>query len=330
MNKYTQLNENERTLIDHLFNIENLSISKIAQKLNRNKSTISREIKRNTIDGIYSFSFAHKKYKCRQWHKHMFYLEKYLDFTEYFKIWFDKRYHGVKATINKIKTSVLNIKIPSFKQVYNWIKSGRWIIKPCDRLRSKRKNGNRKRTIGIFSKFKDKYVFPIWLRPKNIDLRQELGHYEIDFIIGKKSKGFDNLITITERVSRKTFITKIRSKNPMKTNSVIYKIFKENNIKPKSLTIDNGIEFEKIGLLASWLNCKVYFCEPYASYQRGSNENVNGLIRRQYKKGTDFNLITDDEITKLQNKINSMPREMFDWLSSDDIYKIKNSTTILK
>ena len=325
MNKYWQLNENERSLIDYLFNVEKLSISKIAIKLKRNKSTISREIKRNTVDGIYSFDSAHKKYKNRQWHKHMFYLEKYSDFTECFSKWFDKKFHGVKATIHKIKTNVLNIKIPSFKQVYNWIKSKRWILNPSEKLRIKRKNGNKKRKVGFYSKLKNKRVFPIWLRPKHIDLRKEIDHYEIDFVIGKKANNFDNLIVITERVSRYSLVRKIRSKNPMKTNSVIYKAFKENNIKPKSITVDNGIEFEKIGILAHWLDCNVYYCEPYASYQRGSNENVNGLIRRQYKKGTDFNLISDEEIIKLENKINSMPREIFGWLSSAEVYK-KNTT----
>lgn len=329
MNKYTQLNENERILIDHLFNKEKFSICEIANKLKRNKSTISREIKRNTINGIYNFQHAQHKYKSRQWHKHMFYLEKYSEFTNYFLKYFDKNFYGVKATINKIKSIDESIKIPCFKQIYNWIKSRRWELKPSDKLRSRRKNGNRKRTLGIFSKFTDRYVFPIWLRPKYIDLRRELDHYEIDFVIGKKSSGYDNLITITDRLSRKTFITKIKSKNPMKTNSAIYKVFKENNVKPKSITIDNGLEFQKIGILASWLRCKVYYCEPYASYQRGSNENVNGLIRRQYKKGTDFNLITDEEIIRLQDKINSMPREMFNWLSSDDVYKIKKNRTTL-
>lgn len=126
-------------MISHLFNVEKLFLSKIAIKLNRNKSTISREIKRNTINGVYNFSSTHQKYKSRQWHKHIFYLEKYFDFTECFKKWFDKRYHDLKATTNKIKTNLSNIKIPSFKQVYNWIKSGRLVIKPIDKLCSKKK-----------------------------------------------------------------------------------------------------------------------------------------------------------------------------------------------
>ncbi|WP_318034619.1 IS30 family transposase [Mesomycoplasma lagogenitalium] len=90
----------------------------------------------------------------------------------------------------------------------------------------------------------------------------------------------------------------------------------------KTITIDNGIEFEKIGLLASWLKCKIYFCEPYASYQRGTNEHSNGLIRRIYKKGADFSTISDKEILEIQEKINNMPRKIFNWMSSYENKKI--------
>lgn len=78
----------------------------------------------------------------------------------------------------------------------------------------------------------------------------------------------------------------------MKCNSAIYKIIKENNFIFKSITIDNGIEFEKIGLLAYCVGCLIYFCQPYVSYQRVNNKNINVLIRKERKKrrkeGTDF------------------------------------------
>ncbi len=320
---YKHITNDERVIIDHLFNNEKLSISEIARRIGRDKSSISREIKRNTVDGYYCFSAANDNAKERQWNKHMFYLEKHERFQELFLENFDKRYHGVKATWNKIVTEHPEIDAVSWRQVYNWISSRRWKLKPKDRLRIRRKNGNRKRKDGMFSKFKDKYVFPIWMRPKHIDLREEFGHYEIDYVIGKKEKGFENLITITERKTRYGFIEKIKTKNPMKCNSAIYKAFKCRGIVPKSITIDNGIEFEKIGLVGHWLKCPIYFCDPYASYQRGSNENFNGLIRRTYKKGTNFSEITENDIIKLQLKINTMPREIFNWRSSAELFEIE-------
>ena len=86
----------------------------------------------------------------------------------------------------------------------------------------------------------------------------------------------------------------------------------------RSITSDNGFEFDKIGIWTKWLNCKVNYCNHYASYQRGSNENINGLVRRLYKKGTNFNGISDQEIYELQEKINNMPRKLLGWKSSNE------------
>lgn len=320
---YSQLNENDRFLIYKLYVQEKKSIISISKILNRNKSTIYREIKRNSIYGYYHYITSNVKANQRKWHKHFMYLEKYSEFTSAFKKIFNKKFFGVKSTYFKIKKDYPNIKTPSWRQVFNWIKSNRWDIQKTDRLR-KGYVKTRRRKIGIFSKFKSSRVMPIWVRPKYIDNRSEFGHWEADFIIGKRSNGFHNLLTFTERQTRMTFIRRIETKNPMKCNSAIYKIIKENNLIVKSITVDNGIEFEKIGLLAHWVDCSVYFCEPYASYQRGSNENINGLIRREWKKGTDFSLVTDDDISRIQNTINNMPREMFNWKSSN-YYFLLNS-----
>ena len=116
-------------------------------------------------------------------------------------------------------------------------------------------------------------------------------------IIGKREHGYENLITFQERKTRMVFIEKIKTKDPMKLNSkvyqlIIYQLIKRNNLYVKSIAIDNVIEFSKIGLPAKWIKCHVYFCEPYTSYQRGSNEHVNGIIRRFWKKGTDFSQLS--------------------------------------
>ena len=317
--EYAHLSQRERDLIQHFFNEENLSISEIAKKINRNKSTISRDLKRNTSDYFYDAEAAHKKALSRHRNKYFFHNLKYEEFSKLFLRYYDKRYHGVNATYHKIQVEHPNITMPSVRQVFNLINNWKWVIKPCDRLRHFRKNGP-KRTVGIFSKFKDKWVLPIWIRPKSVDLRQEYGDYEVDLIIGRKSTGYDNLLTFNERKSRKLFIKRVKSKNPMKINSIIKSIIDENHLHVNSITVDNGIEFQKIGLLAYWVKCKVYFCEPYASYQRGSNENLNGLVRRMYKKKTNFNEITDEDIYNLQEKINNMPRQMFNWKSSNQIF----------
>ena len=123
-------------------------------------------------------------------------------------------------------------------------------------------------------------------------------------IIGKREHGYENLITFQERKTRMVFIEKIKTKDPMKLNSKVYQLIKRNNLYVKSITIDNGIEFSKIDLLAKWIKCHVYFCEPYTSYQRGYNEHVNGIIRRFWKKRTDFSQLSCSDILDTQNKIN--------------------------
>lgn len=116
-----------------------------------------------------------------------------------------------------------------------------------------------------------------------------------------------------------SYIAKVYSENPMKINFEIYKIIKTNNLTMKTITTDNGIEFEKNGLLAKWVNCKAYYCEPYASYQCDSNENFNGLIRRWYKKVFDFTLLSDEDIIEMQNKINNMSRKALGYKSSFEV-----------
>lgn len=120
----------------------------------------------------------------------------------------------------KIKNEFQNVLAPTWREIYHWIRQGYWSIRKSNKLKPYYIKG-RKRKLGIFSKFKDKYVFPIWLRPKHIDLREEYGYWEADFIIGKKVNGFENIITLTERAIRMIFIKKIRTKNAMKCNSTI-------------------------------------------------------------------------------------------------------------
>ena len=214
LNNQNKLSHNERYLIDILFNQEQKSISEIAKTLKRSKSTISRELKRNTFDGFYDHNVAQEKTIRRRWHNHSMYLLKYEKFTDQFIQKFDKRYSGIKTTYYKLQNNTTKI---TWRQIYNWIKSNRWEIKRKDLLRQYYLKG-RKRKKGIFFKFTNSLIIPIWARPKYIDNRQEFGHWEMDLIIGKREHGFENLITFQERQTRMVFIEKIQSKNPMKLN----------------------------------------------------------------------------------------------------------------
>ncbi|BAC44324.1 transposase for IS1630-like insertion sequence element [Malacoplasma penetrans HF-2] len=319
-NKYRHLSYGEREIIGHMYFVQKKNINQIATELKRHRSTILREIRRNNNVEGYSAEKAQKKYIERRNHKNFFLWQKYKTFSELFAEKYNCKWHGVELTRHYIKENYPCVLVPSTKQIYNWIQTNKWIKKRSDKLRTAYIKG-RKRKKGMFSKFDEKYVFPIWMRPKHILNRKEFGHWELDLVIGKRQSGYSNLLVMVERKTRNSFITKVENKNPFTINSAIKSLVNKNNLHVKTITIDNGIEFSKIGIAAYWIKCKVYYCEPYASYQRGSNENVNGLIRRVYKKGTDFSLLSDAEINNLQNKINRMPRKMFNYMSSDQYYK---------
>ena len=316
---YKQLNYDERIKIDFFWNECKYKISKIAKLLNRSWKTIKRELERNSIKNKYIASEAEKLYKIRFKEKQLMPSEKYLEFTKLFMMYFDKRWHGVEATWTRIKIEHPNIKMPSIKQTFNIINSNKWVIKRKDRLRRKYFKGGR-RNFGYFSKFNLKYIFPIWTRKKSINSRKEFGHWEIDLVLGLQKHGHKMLLTLTERKTRMLIIVPIKSKNPHILNAVLHKIIKKNNLLVKSITSDNGLEFKALGLFGYQTGIDIYKCNPYASHERGTNENTNGLIRRMYPKKTDFNKVSNIDLEILMDNINNMPRKIFNFKSSYEIY----------
>ena len=315
--KYYHLGKEKRDLIDKKYNQERLSITEIAKHLGVSKSTISHEIKRNSDYGVYSAEIASQKAFKRHSHKYFFNNMKYDEFTNLFFQKFEKNFSGINVTYHQINSEYPKVKKPCLRQVFNLINSYNWVITPRDRLHHHYRKGGTHR-LSLIEKVGDKkYVYPIKLRPESTNLRQSFGDWEVDLIIGSKYKNHDHLLTFVERCSRKVYVARVKNKNPFKINSVIKQIIEENKLYVRSITSDNGLEFQRLGVLAKLLNFKAYYCEPYASYQRGSNENVNGLVRRWFKKGTNFNEVSDEEIYKLQEDINNMSRKILGWKSSN-------------
>uniref|UniRef100_UPI0038737C87 IS30 family transposase n=1 Tax=Malacoplasma iowae TaxID=2116 RepID=UPI0038737C87 len=158
-----------------------------------------------------------------------------------------------------------------------------WKIQRRDCLRRKYVKGKR-RKIGIFSKIDGKYCIPYSLRPEKINNRKEFGHWEADLIVSKRQSGYYHLLTLVERKTRLAIIRKIKGKNARSMMAKMYTIIRDEKLPIKSITVDNGLEFQMMGITAKQFNFKVYYCQPYSSFQRGSNENINGIVRRWYKK----------------------------------------------
>ena len=109
-----------------------------------------------------------------------------------------------------------------------------------------------------------------------------------------------------------------KSKNPMKINSCLYKLIKANSLKVKTITTDNGIEFEKIGILSNWIDSQVYYVKHILLIKRESNEHLMELLECFIKKGFDFSTLS-------YSSINHMSWEIFNWKSSQDLYEYENN-----
>ncbi len=167
-------------------------------------------------------------------------------------------------------------------------------------------------------------------RPPEIAARDSFGHWEMDCVEGKK-KTKNTLLVLTERKTRREIIRIMPDQTAESVVRALDSIEREFGIKKfrkifLSITVDNGSEFSDCtGIERSYRGktqrTKVYYCHPYSSYERGSNENQNKMVRRHYPKGTSFESVTPADIARLEKWINNYPRQIFDFYSSEDLFK---------
>lgn len=323
--KHQKLTLKERVIIETLLN-QNKSQSYIAKTLSRSRSTISRELKK--------------------WGKN--YREEY---TAEFALWdaknayLNKRNRDKISTHQKLRTYVyrgllnqwtpeqisgrIKIDFPkdeimtiSHEAIYRHIylrpqgALNKKLIKLLVRKKTRRRAMKKKRGGG------SKIINQVSIdnRPEHIDLREEVGHWEGDLIIGVGHKSA--IGTIVERKSRYTIIVKLKARNA----SEIAKMFSNklnqlDSIFKKSMTYDNGMEMAKHEIISQKTGMKIYFAHPYSSWERGTNENTNGLIRRYFPKGTDFNKISEKMLLKIQHKLNNRPRKIIAYKTPLEIMK---------
>ena len=299
-----------------------MAISEIAKKLSKNKTTIYREIKRNSSVNGYDPKIAHQKSILRRWHNYMFRWLKFDYFSILFKTYFDKRSSGVWVTYLRIKNLGVDLLMPSLRHVYNLINSWNWVINPRERLRKRylKRYGIRKKEP---LKTDNKFVMPIAFRPEEINKRLRPCDFELDLICGtltQKHSGY--LVILVNRSSRQIYGKYSSSKNDFKIAGIVKEIIVDNNLNVKSITTDRGGEFDKLALLGKWLNLFIYQGDPYRSCQKGSIENANSIIRRFFPSGTNFSKITNEQIQYVFEKINSMPRKLLDGLSANEYAKL--------
>ncbi|MBR1584489.1 MAG: IS30 family transposase [Clostridia bacterium] len=167
-------------------------------------------------------------------------------------------------------------------------------------------------------------------RPPEINNRETFGHWEGDTVYGGKKAAPDVLFTFTERQTLQELIVKMPNRTAVSGVAAVDALqARFGDAFPlvfKSITFDNGVEFSDVdGLERSATNpeekrTKVYFCHPYSSYERGSNENQNRMIRRLHPKGTDLGTLTDEDVSNAETWINNYPRLKFGWKTSDILF----------
>lgn len=296
---YTQLTKEKKAQIDILLD-QGLSMRKTAEILGISHSTISR--------------YKANIYKKREVDIN----KKYDTFLRYLYSHYDYKTCSIEICVIKFKKSYLNANCPSIKQVYNWINEDKIKLTKNDLCYKKHKSNKSSMMRHTKWNFDNKTVLPISLRPKYINKRDELGHLEIDSIIGKKNE-YDSIISIVDRCSRKVWLIKAQYKNEYYIDKLIYEFIIKNEILVRSITVDNGLEFQALGLTAKKLGVKLYKCDPYCSFQRGTNERTNALVRRWIPKGYSMKFISQVYLDDISFEINSMPRKMFDYKCSYDI-----------
>jgi len=159
-------------------------------------------------------------------------------------------------------------------------------------------------------------------RPEIVDKKEELGHYEIDTVIGQREGKNAVLLTFTERVTNLEYIEKIDGKTSDDLIKGLEKIKKRLAIEVKSITADNGSEnmdYEGIKKVFK-KEIEVYYAHPYCSWERGLNENTNRMIRRFLPKGCDMNKVSKKMVKKIENWINNYPRKKYGGKSSNMFY----------
>jgi transposase, IS30 family len=155
-------------------------------------------------------------------------------------------------------------------------------------------------------------------RPASVETRHQVGHWEVDTIIGKNHQG--TIVSLIERKSGLAKLKMVAHKSALLVSNAIIEMLQSVPQAVISITSDNGKEFTMHQVVDAALGCTSYFADPYCSWQRGSNENANGLVRQYVAKNRMMSTVTDQEVQMIEDKLNARPRKRHDFKSPEDIF----------
>lgn len=311
---YTHFTTEEREL-SRVMRAQGFSDHAIAKALNRSPSTISREFARNSRkDGTYSANYADKQYAERRKNcgrKPILENETAKNYVieKLEQRWTPEQIAG-RAKLEKQPFSL------SYPTIYRAIDSG---ILPKRLKKIMRFKWKHKKCKGEDKRGKIPDRTSIHERPAGAENRSRFGHWESDTILGKR--GTSCIGTHVERKSGFLVAFKIPDRQDKAFTIATIAAFEKISEKlKKSFTVDNGKEFAAHKELAAGTGMKVFFCDPYSPWQRGTNENTNGLLRQFFPKGTSFADISDEELQSVVDLINNRPRKRLGFRSPAELF----------
>ena len=315
--KFTHLKSEERDLIA-VRHASGVKPQAIADEIGKHVSAIYRELKRNkSAKGFYLPMEADKQAKERKSKAHQRtripdeFTRKYIEDKIIQDQWTPEQISG------RLKWESPEHYV-SHETIYQYIyneKPELGLYLPRKRHRRLPKSKLRK-TKG--SKITDR--ISIKERPPEVEKREEFGHFEADLVVSART-GKGALLTMAERASRYTIIAKLNEKTSSQTNlalSFALSSYPKDSL--KSITYDNGLEFAGHKQVSNVYDIQDYFCEPFHSWEKGTIENRNGVIRYYFPKGTDFSRVTEEQIKYVQEKINNRPMKLLGFMTPKEIH----------
>ena len=310
MRPYKQITGDERRVIQKMY-YAGIKRNKIAEYLCRDKSSISREIKRNKTHA-YNALEAQGKSTSRRWRKQSKLITDGFIRMIIIDLLVEKNSPEVIAFYLR---TYLPLHKVSHEAIYQWLydRSEQGGYAFVSLLFTRRKS-RQKRANTYKNRAKDTSKKNIRMRPEAANNRTEFGHLEGDLIVGKENSGY--LLTLVDRKADFLWSVTLPSKDEQTTARAFVELL---DPLPKgfvrSITLDNGTEFCAYKMIEQALSCQVFFADPYSSWQRGLNEHINGRLRHYFPKKSSFSNLTDEDVAHAVSSINNRPRKSLRWVS---------------
>lgn len=310
---YRHLTREERYQI-HVLKRQGVSLGCIAAELGRNRSTICRELQRNSAASGYKPARAHDKALERQRGRRN---AQHFSATQWGHVEGLLRLSLSPQQINgRLRLEkVMCISTESiYQRAYRDKAQGGDLVSylRCQKVRRKRYASGQDRRGVLLNRI------GIEQRPAVVDQRSRIGDWEGDTVIGKNHKGV--LLTLVERKSRYTLACRLDSRHSAGVTQAVIELLRPHKGQCHTLTFDNGKEFAEHAFMAQCLQAKVYFAHPYCSWERGLNENHNGLLRQYFPKKTNFLKVSQHEVDDAVYLLNHRPRKCLGYRTPHEVF----------